>query len=121
MKPICETEEEYLISKLMFLKFLNTQQNRSTLGKPFINAVEWFIKHRVEPYEGNFCYYLRKKYLNSLQEGANNATCHSVPSVKPSTNIENTFNVLTENSNCSYIKKVIERSKQLYRNKVYGL
>ena len=74
----------------------------------------------------NYCFYLRKhqrhfdEYLHSLQERTNNAVRHSATTVKPSMNIENTLLILNKNSNGSYYRKAIERSKQLYENKAYA-
>ena len=127
MRPgCCETEDEYKVSKLMFLKFLNSEQIRLTLGSLFIDKVEDFLKKNVESYEKNFLFYLRKhhrhfdEYVNSLHEGTNNAIRSSAAACTPNMNIENTLVVLNENANRSYHEKCLERSKQIHGTKLYA-
>ena len=54
MKSSCETQKEFLVSKLLFKKFLNTNQIKSKLGKAFIDSVESFITNHIKPHEFRF-------------------------------------------------------------------
>ena len=119
MKVNCQSKVEYIISKHMFFKFLNTHQIKSTLGAMFIDSVEEFVKTKVEVYEKHFCFYLRKKqrhfdeYINSLHEGTNIGLRHSVAPVGPSTTIENAMVVMTNNANQSITSKKIKNSRDV--------
>ena len=94
MKSSCETREEYLVSKLMFKKFLNSKPIKTKLGTTFIQNVESFVTKHIEPHETYFCFYLRlnlrsfEEYTNSIHEGTNRGLKYNSAPVGPSTNIE---------------------------------
>ena len=59
MKNSCETGEEYLVSKLMIKKNLNSKQIKSKLGTAFIENVENFVTTHIKPHETHLYFYLR--------------------------------------------------------------
>ena len=61
MKNSCETREEYLVSKLIFKKGLNSKQIKSKLGTTFIDTVENFVTKHSEPRETHFCFLFKIK------------------------------------------------------------
>ena len=58
MKISRAKQKEFLVSKLMFDKILNTTQIKDKLGKAFINSVHSFVTNHVELRESHFCFYL---------------------------------------------------------------
>ena len=83
-----------MTSKLMFKKFLNSKQIKSTLGSPFIDSVQNFITKRIEPHESNFCFYLRlnlrhfDEYTNSIHEGTNRGLKYNTAPVERIKSVE---------------------------------
>ena len=77
MKSSVEIRKEFLVPKLMFNKFLNTNWIKAKLGKAFIDSVQSLITNHMEPHESHFCFYLRlnlkhyEEYSNSIREGTN--------------------------------------------------
>ena len=94
MKSSCETQQEFMASKLMFKKFWNSKQIKSTLGSLFIDNVQNFVAKHIEPHESNFCFYQRfnlrhfDEYTNSIHEGTNCGLKYNSAPVDPSTEIE---------------------------------
>ena len=126
MTSACETKEEYSVSKLMFFKFLNTQQIRSNLGEQFIESVENFVRCHIEPHETHYCFYLRKRirhfdeYVNSVHEGTNNKIRNSALSCGPSTLIEKSLIILNENAELDMNGKIQKWSKNFRGTKLYA-
>ena len=111
MKSSCETREEYLVSKLLFKKFLNSKQIKTKLGTTFIQNVENFVTKHIEPHETYFCFYLRlnlrsfEEYTNSIHEGTNRGLKYNSAPVGPSTNIEKALAIMCNNAERSVTKK----------------
>lgn len=126
MRKNCETRGEYLVSKLMFFKFLNSYQIKKCLGYTFIASVENFVRDNVEPLEKHYCFYVRKylrhfdEFINSLHEGTNNGLRHSAAPVGPSMAIEKTLVVMTNNSSRVAENKGISNFKELHHTKLYA-
>ena len=89
MKSSCETRTEFLISKQLFLKYINTYCV-TALGLPFTEPLLVWYRNSIETQESNFCFYLRNRirhydeYTNSIHEGTNNALKHRSGAVQPS-------------------------------------
>ena len=77
MKNSCETRQEYLVSKLIFKKNLNSKQIKSELGTTLIENVENFVTKHIEPHKTHLCCYSRlnlrhfDEYTNSIHEVTN--------------------------------------------------
>ena len=93
-----------MASKLMFKKFLNSKQIKSTLGSPFIDSVQNFVTKHIEPHESNFCFYLRlnlrhfDEYTNSIHEGTNHGLEYNTAPVGASTKIEKAMAFICNNA-----------------------
>ena len=103
MKNSCETQEEYLASKLIFKKILNSKLITSNHGTTFIENVENFVTKYIKPHEIHFCFYLRlnlryfKEYTNCIHEGTNRGLKYNSALVGPSTNIEKALAIMCNN------------------------
>ena len=77
MKNLCLTQEECLVSKLIFKKSFKLKKIKTKHGTTFIENVELFGTKHIEPHETHFCFYLRlnlrhfEEYTNSIHEGTN--------------------------------------------------
>ena len=126
MKSSCETREEFIASKLMFKKFLNSKQTKSTLGSCFINSVQNFITKHIKQHKSNFCFYLRlnirhfDEYTNSIHKGTNCGLKYSTARVGPSTNIEKAMAILYNNTERNGKRKSRIASINLIGTKVYS-
>ena len=126
MKSSCETREEYLVSKLMFKKFLNSKPIKTKLGTTFIQNVESFVTKHIEPHETYFCFYLRlnlrsfEEYTNSIHEGTNRGLKYNSAPVGPSTNIEKALAIMCNNAERSVTKKKKIASKDFRGSKMYS-
>ena len=111
MKSSCETQEEFMASKLMFKKFLNPKQIKSTLGSPFIDSVQNFITKHIEPHECNFCFHLRlnfrhfDEYTNSIHEGTNCGLKYNTAPFVPRTIFETAMAIMCDNTKCNGKRK----------------
>ena len=112
MKSSCETRAEYLISKLMFKKFLNSKQIKSKLGTTFIENVGNIVTKHIEPHETHFCFYFRlnlrhfEEYTNSIHEGTKKGLKYDSALVGSSTNIEKALAIMCNNSERTGTKKM---------------
>ena len=95
MKSLCEIRKEFLVSKLMFEKILNTKRIKDILVLAFIDSVESFVISHIEAHASHFCFYLRfilkhyKEYINVIQERTNCALKYASAPVGPNTKIKN--------------------------------
>ena len=126
MKSSCETRQEFMTSKLMFKKFLNSKQIKSTLVSPFIDSVQKFVTKHIEPHESTFCFYLRLNlrhfdiYTNSIHEGTNRGLKHDTALVDPSTEIEKTIATICNNAEHNGKRKSRVASIDFRGTKVYS-
>ena len=126
MKPSCETEAEYLHSKHLFFKFLNTDYIYDNLGQTFIDNVSAFLNDSVIPQEPYFCFYLRKasrhfeEYSNSPHEGTNNGLKHCASPVKPTHALAQSMVILSKNGERNIAKKGRTYNQSNNSTKVYS-
>ena len=126
MKNSCETREQYLVSKLIFNKFLKLKQIKSKLGITLIENVEKNFTKHIGPNETHFCLYLRlylryfEEYTNSIHEGTNRGLKYNSAPVGQSTNIEKASAIMCNNSERTRTKKKRIASKDFWGSKVYS-
>ena len=104
MKSLCETQEEFMASMLMFKKFLNSKQIKSTLGTPYVDSVQNFITKHIEPHEPSFCFYVKlnlrhlEEYNNSRHERTNYELKYNTAQVDLSTKIKKAMVIMCNNA-----------------------
>jgi hypothetical protein len=85
----CETEEEYFLSKALFMKFVASRQVREVLGSGVGEAIIKFARETVIPQEERMAYYKRhglfhlEAHTNCGHEGTNNGMKHCATPVMP--------------------------------------
>ena len=110
MRSLYESQKEFLVSKLMFKKLLNSKQIKEKLGKAFIDSVQIFMTNHIEPHESRFCFYLKCNlrhygYTNSIHEGTNIALKYNSAPIGPSTKIEKSLVIMCNNTEHTVKKK----------------
>jgi hypothetical protein len=78
MRPNCESEEEYNLSKYLFESFLRSDEVVEVAGVKNSEKILSFVcGHMQEPHESHYCFHLRKclrhfdTRINSSHEGTN--------------------------------------------------
>ena len=117
MKSSCETKEEYVLSKRLMLKFVNSTYVTNKLGTLFPKNFETFFRNNVETHEMNFCYYKRKElrhyseYTNSCHEGTNKGIKYCSAPVLPGHSLAKSCIIMSKNAERSVTKKKHENTK----------
>jgi hypothetical protein len=100
----CENEDEYKVSKALFLKFVQSKQVRDLFDQSFVDSVIMFVRENVFPHEARFCYYHRhglfhlEIHTNCGQEGTNNGVKHNSAPVMPQNKLEHAIVTLDFNA-----------------------
>ena len=103
MKPGTETEDEYVASKKLLLRYLNSSTTISLLGAPIVKTIILFLRCHLFTHESHFCFYKRKdtlhydEYTNSCHEGTNYGIKHSGCNAKPNMGLERSTKVMVQN------------------------
>ena len=97
----CESEEEYQISKTLFLKYVVSKSVTDTLDTNFSELVIKFFRNYVEPVLPYMLFYKRKhvrhfdNYTNVKIEGTYRGIKHCSTPVTPSTSLYNSVAILS--------------------------
>jgi hypothetical protein len=104
MKPKCETEEEYIISKALFIAYLQSDEALRVLNESNCRTILDFFRENVEPHEAHFCFYRRihirhyDTYTNSAHEGSNHGLKSGAAPVLPQYSLDRSAMVLSKNA-----------------------
>ena len=118
MKPVCETYKEYTLSKYLSYKYLQSDEIVSKLTNLMDSHVILFVKKRIEIHESKFLFSLRKHvqhyadYSNTVLEGCNNGIKYHSSNVTPQTRLDNSFTIITNNSEMKVAKLNKDFQKQ---------
>jgi hypothetical protein len=100
----CETKEEFMLSKALFLDYIQSDTVKEALGTHGFDQLQDFYGKRIEPHEDYFVFYRRRNLFhldtnsNSAHEGTNNGIkYHSVP-VRPTHGLVESTRILTRQS-----------------------
>jgi hypothetical protein len=100
----CETEEEFNLSKALFLTYIKSEKVKEALGEDGAMQLQDFYCRRVEPHEDQFVFFRRQQRFhldtnsNSAHEGTNKGMkYHSLP-VKPTHSLVESTKILTHQS-----------------------
>jgi hypothetical protein len=122
----CETEEEFLVSKALFMKYLNSQHVLDVLGEANVTKIKDFHRNHVAPLEDFLCYYKRRDVLslftssNTAQEGTFKGIKYSAAPVLPQFQINTTASTLTMNGNIKVKNTMIENARQESSKKLWS-
>jgi hypothetical protein len=100
----CETKEEYICSKALFLMFVQSKQVKDILGIPTVEAIIAFARENVFPHEDRFCYYKRhdlfhlETHTNCGHEGTNNGMKNCSSPVLPQNKLDRCIKTLDMNA-----------------------
>ena len=100
MKPNCETYKEYVLSKYLLYKYLQSDAVINKVSTLMYSHVTLFVKKRIEIHESKFLFSLRKyvrhyaEYSNKVFEGCNNGIKYHSSNVTPQTRLNNSFTII---------------------------
>ena len=92
MRPNCESEEEYNLSKYLFESFLRSDEVVEVAG----------AENSMQPHESHYCFHLRKcvrhfdTHINSSHEGTNKEIKYGAAPCLPNYSIERAAKVLAD-------------------------
>ena len=109
MKPNCETFKEYVLSKYLLYKYLQSDAVINKVSTLMYSHVTLFVKKRIEIHESKFLFSLRKhvrhyaEYSNTVLEGCNNGIKYHSSNVTPQTRLDNSFTIISNNSDMKVV------------------
>jgi hypothetical protein len=122
----CESEEEYFVSKALFMKFVQSRQVRVSFGVIFVQSVVTFARENVFPHEERFCYYKRHSlfhldtHTNCGQEGTNNGVKNCASPVMPQNNLDRAIQTLSLNAEVKSINTSIKLTQKTNGRKLWS-
>jgi hypothetical protein len=122
----CATRKEFLVSKSLFLAFMDSDFVAGTLDAETCKAILKFVRENVFPYQDRFCFYLRKHlfhlcaHTNCGMEGTNNGIKNSSTSVNPTDKLDRVVKTLHSNAEVKYQDTVIHLSEKLNSAKLWS-
>ncbi len=72
----CETQEEYLLSKQLFLKYLESPRISGGPSKMVVLQVMAWFKNNVEVHENHYCFWKRKDTFHSVNTPTHQLKAH---------------------------------------------
>ena len=100
----CESEEEYFVSKALFMQFIQSHQVQDLLGSVSVQSIVSFVRENVFPHEDRFCYYKRhglfhlETHTNCGHEGTNNGIKNCSSPVMPQNRLDTAIKTLNLNA-----------------------
>lgn len=125
-EPKCEIEEEYLLSKTLFLDYVGSGSGVETLGSPNVEEVQDFFRDHVEPHESFFAFHLRRFLLhfdtnsNSAHEGTNNGMKKHCAPVLPQHTLAKATQVISFQSNLKSAQISMELTQKEHSRKLWS-
>jgi hypothetical protein len=100
----CKTQEEFLLSKALFLKYIQSDGVKEALGPHGFDQLQEFYGKRIESHEDYFVFYRRRHLFhldsnsNSTHEGTNNGLKYHSVAVRPTHGLVESTRILTHQS-----------------------
>lgn len=122
---ICENEEEYEVSKSLFLTFLRSNDCVSVWGQKCAETMITFFRRFIEPHEDYFVLYRRfnlrhfDAYSNTAHEGTNAGMKHSVDAVGPQNSLSTSTITLCSQGSRSCIEFERRAGQSLTNNPLW--
>jgi hypothetical protein len=86
---LCVSEEEYKVSKALFMQLVKSNQAKVFFGSAFVDSVVLFVWEKVFLHKDRICYFKRhglfslETHTNCGHEGTNNGVKHCSSPVMP--------------------------------------
>ena len=121
----CETQDEYLLSKQLFFKYLESPRiSEGAIKMVVLQVMAWF-KNNVEVHENHYCFWKRKdtfhlgEYSNSSIEGTHNGMKYNAAKVGPSYSLHRTCAILTKNAERKEQERMSKHTKEFLSLRTY--
>ena len=114
----CESQEEFELSKALFLFVVRSELFTSTFGTSLCQRMIEFVRQHVFPNQSRMCYYLRRSFFhlethtNCSHEGTNKGMKYSACPVRPQLSIDKSAQILTLNAEISDKNNQIQNCSQ---------
>lgn len=122
----CITEEEYMVSKALFLSFVAGTVVLDALGETARDVIFNFVNGHVFTQENHFTYYRRHhifhldSHSNTSHEGTNNGIKHCAVPVMPQNTLENSVSTLSFNAELKFLNTKIRVSHKSTSTKLWA-
>jgi hypothetical protein len=122
----CESEEEYKVSKVLFMQFFQSNQVKQLFGYPFVETVVQFVCGNVFPHKDRFCYFKRhslfhlETHTNCGHEGTNNGVKYCSSPVMPQNLLDRVIKMLTLNADVKALNTSIKVCKKTNKQKLWS-
>ena len=100
----CNTEDEYVMSKMLFLKYLQSPMIVKEIGHSNVEQILLFLRHSIFPVEEKMVYWKCRHlfhlniHTNCAHEGVNSGMKHCSLPVKPQHSLAQAAQILTTNA-----------------------
>jgi hypothetical protein len=108
----CETEEEYEVSRILFIYYLGTPELLEKIGADLVESVQQMYLRSVSPFQANFVFYRRKtlfafeEFTSSTQEASFSGVKKGTLAVRPSMDVDTSLQQLNRQA---------DKKKELYQ------
>ena len=122
----CETEEEYIMSKMLFLKYIQNPSIVSEIGLSNVERILQFLRETIFPVEEKTVYWKRHSifhlniHSNSAHEGMNSGIKHCAIPVKPQHSLAQAAKILTQNATIREENTVIQVCSEVHNRKLWS-
>ena len=123
----CESQEEFELSKALFLFVVRSELFTSTFGTSLCQRMIEFVRRHVFPNQSCMCYYLRRSFFhlethtNCSHEGTNKGMKYSACPVRPQLSIDKSAQILTLNAEISDKNNQIQNCSQATSFKLWSI
>ena len=121
----CNTEDEYVMSKMLFLKYLQSPMIVKEIGHSNVERILLFLRHSIFPVEEKMVYWKCRHlfhlniHTNCAHEGVNSGMKHCLLSVKPQHSLAQAAQILTTNAKIKQHNTDIEVCSEMHHKKLW--
>jgi len=125
-RGICETEEEFLVSKSLFLHYIDEGCEHPWWKEECRETMQEFYRRHIEPHEDHCVFYPRagvrhlNASMNTAHEGTNNGMKHCANPVGPQLTLNNAAVTLSIQGKRSCMLSERTNARQLLSNPVWS-
>jgi hypothetical protein len=126
MRPCCETQDEYKISKALLTAYLSSPAFLDNANEAAAERIRSFIQENVEPLESFICFYPRRNVrhfdtsTNSGHEGTNNGLKTGAAPVLPQHSLDRSASILNHNAEIKAASQGISSATSLSTNVLWS-
>jgi hypothetical protein len=126
MKDSCETHEEYIVSKALLLRFIESESVVRVFGPENVLKILKFFRNNIETQESRFCFYLRRDrrhfdtIMNTAHEDTNNGIKYCAAPVLPSYSLSKSARTLSQNGKVTARQHELDNARAVDSTKLWS-